>query len=107
MHGGKSQIERERVLSEFRDGDVSILITTGLMSRGLDIDNITLVINYDFPLDIEEYVHRVGRTGRAGKSGSAISLFTLKDKKHAASLISILENSKQHVPEELFAMVNN
>lgn len=84
---------------------MSILLSTDIMSRGLDIGNLTFVINFDFPLAIEDYIHRVGRTGRAGKSGSAISLFTYKDKKNASSLVDILKNSKQSVPKKLLDMV--
>jgi superfamily II DNA/RNA helicase len=82
------------------------LIATDVASRGLDIKDLNLVINYDFPLNIEEYVHRVGRTGRAGKYGEAITLFSDRDKQHAAALINILEKSKQLVPPELYEMAN-
>lgn len=99
------QIEREASLSDFRNGVVSILIATDVASRGIDIHDISLVINYDFPSDIEEYVHRVGRTGRAGKTGSAITLFSNRDTSSASSLIDILKKSKQTVPNELLKMV--
>lgn len=89
-----------------RSGEVPILIATDVASRGLDIKDLNLVINYDFPLNIEEYVHRVGRTGRAGKHGEAITLFSYKDKAHASALIDILEKSKQPIPPELYAMTN-
>lgn len=87
-----------------RNGVVSILIATDIASRGIDIHDISLVINYDFPLDIEEYVHRVGRTGRAGKTGSAITLFSNKDGHNASALIDILKKSNQPVPKELTKM---
>lgn len=89
-----------------RNGVVSLLIATDVASRGIDIQNISLVINYDFPTNIEEYVHRVGRSGRAGKTGSAITLFTPKDKLSAGQLISILEKSNQPVPKELSRMAS-
>lgn len=92
-------------MADIRNGVVSILIATDVASRGIDIHNISLVINYDFPLNIEEYVHRVGRTGRAGKTGSAITLFSKYDKFNAASLIGILEKSKQPIPPELYKMI--
>lgn len=66
IHGDLSQEEREQSLSWFRNGQCTVLIATNVASRGLDIADITWVVNYDFPNDIEEYVHRVGRTGRAG-----------------------------------------
>lgn len=104
IHGGKVQSEREASLSDMRNNVVSILIATDVASRGIDIHDITLVINYDFPMNIEEYVHRVGRTGRAGKTGSAITLFTNYDKFNASSLIGVLEKSKQPIPPELYEL---
>lgn len=105
IHGGKQQLEREASLADMRNGVVSILIATDVASRGIDIHDISLVINYDFPLDIEEYVHRVGRTGRAGNTGSAITLFSNKDASNASALIGVLEKSNQPVPKELLKMV--
>ena len=76
LNGDISQEARERVLARFRNGQVSILVATDVAARGLDIDDISHVINYDLPTDSEIYVHRIGRTGRAGKSGIAYSLVT-------------------------------
>lgn len=76
LNGDISQEARERVLARFRKGQVSILVATDVAARGLDIDDISHVINYDLPNDSEIYVHRIGRTGRAGKSGIAYSLVT-------------------------------
>ncbi|XP_025198829.1 probable ATP-dependent RNA helicase DDX43 [Melanaphis sacchari] len=104
IHGGKLQADRETSLADMRNGVVSILIATDVASRGIDIHDISLVINYDFPVNIEEYVHRVGRTGRAGKTGSAITLFTDYDKFNASPLIGVLEKSKQPIPPELYKM---
>lgn len=83
---------------------MSILIATDVASRGIDIHDISLVINYDFPLNIEEYIHRVGRTGRAGKTGSAITLFSNRDVANASALIDILKKSNQFVPKDLIKM---
>lgn len=83
---------------------VNILIATDIAARGIDIQDINLIINYDFPLNIEEYVHRIGRSGRAGNTGSAITLFTNKDINKAVPLIDILEKSKQVVPRGLLQM---
>lgn len=104
IHGGRVQVDREASLADIRNGVVSILIATDVASRGIDIHDISLVINYDFPLNIEEYIHRVGRTGRAGKLGSAITLFTKYDKFNAAPLIGVLEKSKQPIPSELYKL---
>ena len=73
IHGGLEQGRREQVLQAFRDGTVRVLIATNVASRGLDIDDVSHVLNYDLPQNLEEYVHRIGRTGRAGKTGIAVS----------------------------------
>ncbi|CVK17577.1 DEAD/DEAH box helicase [Sporomusa sphaeroides] len=73
LHGDLSQTQRDRVMKKFRDGKLDILIATDVAARGLDIDHISHVINYDIPQDPESYVHRIGRTGRAGKKGVAIT----------------------------------
>ena len=76
---------------DLKSGEVKILIATDVASRGIDIGDVTHVYNYDFPKDMEEYVHRVGRTGRAGKTGTSISLWDKSDWKHAEDLIAIME----------------
>lgn len=102
MHGDKRQEDRERVLQDFKGGRISILIATDVASRGIHVDDITCVVNYDFPGNIEDYVHRIGRTGRAGKTGIAISFFDEStDGRKAKKLIDILQNAKQDVPAEL------
>ena len=101
IHGGRDQEDREQALIDLKSGEVRILIATDVASRGLDIDDITHVYNYDFPRDMEEYVHRVGRTGRAGKTGTSISLWDKSDWKHAEELIDILEEAGQEVPDWL------
>jgi ATP-dependent RNA helicase RhlE len=80
IHGNKSQNARERALSRFKTGDLHVLVATDLASRGIDIDDISHVINYDIPVDPESYVHRIGRTARAGRSGSAITFCTREDR---------------------------
>ncbi|KAM9316599.1 putative ATP-dependent RNA helicase DDX43 [Gastrophryne carolinensis] len=104
LHGNREQCDREQALEDFKKGYVRILIATDLASRGLDVHDITHVLNFDFPRNIEEYVHRVGRTGRAGRSGESITLVTRKDWRVAGELISILERANQEVPEDLFDM---
>ena len=79
IHGNKSQNQRERVLAAFRDGRVRTLIATDIAARGLDIDGVTHVINYDVPNVPESYVHRIGRTARAGAAGTAISLCSVDE----------------------------
>ncbi|KAM5164804.1 putative ATP-dependent RNA helicase DDX43 [Mantella aurantiaca] len=104
LHGDKEQCDREEALEQFKNGKVRILVATDLASRGLDVHDITHVLNYDFPRNIEEYVHRVGRTGRAGRSGESITFVTRDDWRVAGELINILERAQQEVPEELFEM---
>lgn len=76
LHGDKSQFERERTMQAFRDKKVTILVCTDVASRGLDVKDITHVVNYSIPRELDVYVHRIGRTARSGKSGIAISLVT-------------------------------
>ncbi|MEI2420429.1 C-terminal helicase domain-containing protein, partial [Arthrospira platensis SPKY2] len=71
--GNKNQSQRQRALREFKQSAVDILIATDVASRGIDVDNITHVINFDAPESYDDYVHRIGRTARAGKSGMAIT----------------------------------
>ncbi|KAF1419055.1 putative ATP-dependent RNA helicase DDX43, partial [Spheniscus mendiculus] len=104
LHGNREQCDREQALDDFRKGKVRILVATDLASRGLDVHDITHVFNFDFPRNIEEYVHRVGRTGRAGRTGEAVTLVTKNDWRVASELIEILERANQVVPNELIAM---
>merc|ERR1711862_765349 len=101
IHGDKKQEEREWVLEQFKNGKSPILIATDVAARGLDVKDIKFVINYDFPNNIEDYVHRIGRTGRAGATGSAYTFFTSDKFKHANDLIAVLREARQPVPEEL------
>eukprot|EP00931_Biecheleriopsis_adriatica_P059615 TRINITY_DN356_c0_g1_i2.p1 TRINITY_DN356_c0_g1~~TRINITY_DN356_c0_g1_i2.p1 ORF type:complete len:503 (+),score=105.81 TRINITY_DN356_c0_g1_i2:105-1613(+) len=101
IHGDKKQEERDWVLKEFKEGKQPILVATDVASRGLDVKDIKYVINYDFPGQIEDYVHRVGRTGRAGATGSSYTFFTSDKAKHAKDLIGVLKEANQPVPEEL------
>jgi superfamily II DNA/RNA helicase len=101
MHGSRNQREREWVISEFRTGQAPIMVATDVAARGLDIEDVTLVVNYDMALDIESHVHRVGRTGRAGKIGRAISLFTPENAHLSKRMIQLLKEAKQIVPLQL------
>ncbi|KAF7021656.1 hypothetical protein CFC21_034575 [Triticum aestivum] len=105
IHGDKSQAERDSVLSEFRTGRCPILVATDVAARGLDVKDIRVVVNYDFPTGVEDYVHRIGRTGRAGATGIAYTFFCDQDSKYASDLVKILEGANQNVSPELRAMV--
>lgn len=104
IHGDREQADREQALEDLKTGAVQILLATDVASRGIDIEDVTHVLNYDFPRDIEEYVHRVGRTGRAGRTGESITFMTRQDWHHAKALIDILEEASQEVPEEVYKM---
>jgi len=80
IHGGRSQGQRNRALQGFRDGDFRVLVATDIAARGIDIDHVAHVINYDLPQVAEDYVHRIGRTGRNGRTGEAMSLITPEDR---------------------------
>ncbi|MFN8476058.1 MAG: DEAD/DEAH box helicase [Anaerolineae bacterium] len=81
LHGDMSQAARDSVMRRFRDGQVELLVATDVAARGLDIENVSHVFNYDIPSDPEAYVHRIGRTGRAGRSGTAITFVTPRERR--------------------------
>ena len=101
IHADKSQVDRTRVLEAFKSGKCPLLVATDVAARGLDVPNVEYVINYSFPLTVEEYVHRIGRTGRAGKTGVAHTFFTTFDKAHSGELIQVLKEAGQEVPKDL------
>ncbi|MFA7031556.1 MAG: DEAD/DEAH box helicase [Candidatus Methanomethylophilaceae archaeon] len=82
LHGDMPQAKRERTIRSFRNNRFQVLIATDVAARGLDINNIDLVVNYDLPMDSENYLHRIGRTGRAGKEGIAVSFVTKQEEYH-------------------------
>lgn len=90
IHGGRSQASRERVLAEFKSGKLGFLVATGIAARGIDIDNLTRVVNYDLPYQSDDYIHRIGRTGRAGASGEAVSFVSKDDFKNLCAIESRL-----------------
>lgn len=104
IHGDREQCDREAALKEFKDSTVKILVATDVASRGLDVADITHVINFDFPRHIEEYVHRIGRTGRAGRSGISITFVTRQDWRNAKNLVDIMAEADQEIPDELVQM---
>ncbi|KAK7206124.1 ATP-dependent RNA helicase DBP2 [Myxozyma melibiosi] len=104
IHGDKAQNERDWVLNEFRTGKSPIMVATDVASRGIDVKDIKYVINYDYPNNSEDYVHRIGRTGRAGTTGTAITLFTNDNSKQARDLLTILYEAKQYVDPKLEEM---
>ncbi|KMZ97825.1 hypothetical protein PVNG_06603, partial [Plasmodium vivax North Korean] len=111
IHGDKKQDERRWVLNDFKTGKSPILIATDVASRGLDIKDVKYVINFDFPNQIEDYVHRIGRTGRAGAHGASFTFLTSDKYRLARDLVKILRESEQPVPPQLekisYTAVNN
>jgi ATP-dependent RNA helicase DDX3X len=98
IHGDRTQRERERALEVFRSGRFPILVATAVAARGLDIPNVTHVVNYDLPTDIDDYVHRIGRTGRAGNTGIATAFFNRGNRGVVRELIDLLKEANQEVP---------
>jgi ATP-dependent RNA helicase DDX3X len=101
IHGDRSQREREKALELFKSGRSPILVATAVAARGLDIPNVTHVINYDLPGDIDDYVHRIGRTGRAGNTGTATAFFNRGNRNISKDLVELLTEANQEVPQFL------
>ncbi|CDD91835.1 dEAD/DEAH box helicase [Bacteroides intestinalis CAG:315] len=103
MHSDLEQAQREEVMHEFKAGRVNILVATDIVARGIDIDDIRLVINYDVPHDSEDYVHRIGRTARANNDGVALTFINEKEQSNFKQIENFLEKEiyKIAVPEEL------
>ncbi|XP_053299651.1 probable ATP-dependent RNA helicase DDX17 [Pleuronectes platessa] len=106
IHGDKSQPERDWVLTEFRSGKAPILIATDVASRGLDVEDVKFVINYDYPNSSEDYIHRIGRTARSNNKGTAYTFFTPGNLRQARELIRVLEEARQAINPKLLQMVD-
>ncbi|KAH9943842.1 ATP-dependent RNA helicase ded-1 [Amylocystis lapponica] len=98
IHGDRTQREREMALQTFRTGRTPILVATAVAARGLDIPNVTHVVNYDLPSDIDDYVHRIGRTGRAGNTGVSTAFFNRGNRNIVRDLLELLREANQEVP---------
>ncbi len=101
IHGDRTQRERERALEMFRNGRCPILVATAVAARGLDIPNVTHVVNYDLPTDIDDYVHRIGRTGRAGNTGKSTAFFNRGNRGIVRDMVELLKEAHQEVPQFL------
>lgn len=104
LHGGKDQMDRDHTLHEFKTGIKTIMIATSVAGRGLDVPDIVLVINYNCPNHLEDYVHRVGRTGRAGRKGTAYTFLKPDEEQYAPIMIRALERAGEIPPVELKEM---
>lgn len=107
IHGDKSQPERDYVLSEFRNGKTAILVATDVAARGLDVEDVKYVVNFDYPNSSEDYIHRIGRTGRCQSAGTAYAYFTPNNARQAKELIAVLEEAGQVINPQLAEMANS
>lgn len=99
IHAGRTKNDRDRCVQAFREGKIWVLVATDLLARGIDFKAVDMVINFDIPTTIVNYIHRIGRTGRAGRSGEAITLFTTDDAPHVKTISNVIRNSGQDVPQ--------
>lgn len=106
LHGGKDQIDRDQTITDFKSGVVPIVIATSVAARGLDVKQLKLVINYDAPNHMEDYVHRAGRTGRAGNKGTCVTFITEEQDRYSVDLYRALKASNANVPKDLEDLAN-
>lgn len=104
LHGGKDQADRDSTIYDFKMGNIPILVATSVAARGLDVKDLGLVINYECPNHMEDYVHRVGRTGRAGNKGTAITFITREQERFAPDICKALKTSNVPISPELEAL---
>ena len=106
IHGSKDQNDRDSTIEDFKAGVVPILIATSVAARGLDVKQLKLVVNYDAPNHLEDYVHRAGRTGRAGNTGTAVTFLTEEQGRYSLDIAKALRQSGQQVPEPVQKLVD-
>ena len=103
IHGNKSQSQRTKALADFKDGKVRILVATDIAARGIDIDQLPIVVNFDLPDVAEDYVHRIGRTGRAGSVGKAISLVSADEIKQLQDIEKLIKQRLERIEIDDFS----
>jgi ATP-dependent RNA helicase DDX46/PRP5 len=106
IHGGKDQVDRDSTIEDFKAGIFPILTATSVAARGLDVKQLKLVVNYDAPNHLEDYVHRAGRTGRAGNTGTAVTFLTEDQERYSVDIAKALKQSGQEIPEPVQKMVD-
>ena len=106
IHGGKDQIDRDSTIEDFKSGVIPVMTATSVAARGLDVKQLKLVVNYDAPNHLEDYVHRAGRTGRAGNTGTAVTFITPDQERYSLDIAKALRQSGQEVPEDLQKLVD-
>ncbi|KAJ6131179.1 Pre-mRNA-processing ATP-dependent RNA helicase prp5 [Penicillium sp. IBT 18751x] len=107
IHGGKDQVDRDSTIEDFKAGIFPILTATSVAARGLDVKQLKLVVNYDAPNHLEDYVHRAGRTGRAGNTGTAVTFLTEDQERYSVDIAKALKQSGQEIPEPVQKMVDS
>ena len=103
MHSDLDQVERDEVMLDFKNGKKNILVATDIVSRGIDIEGVDVVINYDVPHDVEDYIHRIGRTARANREGTGLTFVSEKEQDKFAKIEKFLEKTifKHPIPLHL------
>merc|ERR1719411_423291 len=101
MHGEMNQKERDLIMREFRSGSSRVLITTDLLARGIDVQQVSLVINYDLPSNRENYIHRIGRSGRFGRKGVAINFVTTEDVRTLREIEQFYNTKVEEMPMDV------
>jgi len=104
-HGDMSQKDRDVILNEFRTGSSRVLITTDLLARGIDVQQVSLVINYDLPRNLENYIHRIGRSGRFGRKGVAINFITNEDKQTLKDVEQFYHTQIDEMPADVADLI--
>ncbi|KAJ5348487.1 hypothetical protein MYU51_016863 [Penicillium brevicompactum] len=107
IHGGKDQVDRDSTIQDFKAGIFPVLVATSVAARGLDVKQLKLVVNYDAPNHLEDYVHRAGRTGRAGNTGTAVTFLTEEQDRYAVDIAKALRQSGQEIPEPVQKLVDS
>lgn len=98
MHGDLDQKERDKIMREFRSGSSRVLITTDLLARGIDVQQVSLVINYDLPTNRENYIHRIGRSGRFGRKGVSINFIVKNDVRYMKDIEDFYNTQIEEMP---------
>jgi translation initiation factor 4A len=101
IHGSLMTSEREQIMNQFRQGEIRILLSTDLLSRGIDIQQLSLVINYDLPIQKETYIHRIGRSGRYGRKGVAINFVTDRDLEYLHEIQTFYDTKIEEMPQNI------
>merc|ERR1712226_735326 len=105
MHGDMNQQERDLIMREFRSGSSRVLITTDLLARGIDVQQVSLVINYDLPANRENYIHRIGRSGRFGRKGVSINFITRDDERTLRDIEQFYNTEIEEMPMNVADLV--